>query len=112
MWWYGKNRVALVIMAVLSVFVFNASTLANTLSPSAALVPQTVEEESVLVTKAVNVEVQQLVEHNFLVGIASLGALYENHTQCGQELELMLNAMIKPEVWGLKGVCFSMCVCV
>ncbi|TMW46892.1 hypothetical protein DOY81_008030 [Sarcophaga bullata] len=46
---------------------------------------------------------QQLVEHNFLFGIASLGAVYENQTQCGKELEIMLKAITKNEVWGLKG---------
>ena len=61
---------------------------------------------------------QQLVEHNFLFGIASLGAFYENQTQCGKELEIMLNAITKNEVWGLKGAliclfkCLYVCVCV
>lgn len=50
-------------------------------------------------------EQQQLVKDNFLVGVASLGAFYENNTQCGQELELLLKAIAKHEVWGLKGVC-------
>lgn len=111
MWYYGKNRVAQVIVAGLCIFALNVSTVANSLSPTTVLQQAAVNEESVLVTKAVDDDgVQQLVEHNFLVGIASLGAFYENRTQCGQELELMLNAMAKPEVWGLKGVCFSVCV--
>ncbi|XP_065368852.1 nose resistant to fluoxetine protein 6-like [Calliphora vicina] len=59
------------------------------------------DKESVLRTEAM-AGVQQLVEHNFLVGIASLGAFHENRTKCGQELEIMLNAMAKHEVWGLK----------
>lgn len=62
---------------------------------------------------------QQLVEQNFLFGIASLGVTYENQTQCGQELEMMLNAITKNEVWGLKGagnmiaytlICVCLCV--
>lgn len=60
-------------------------------------------------------EPQQLVQHNFLVGIASLGALHENNTQCGRELEMLLQAIAKREVWGLKGVrtrvCVFTCVC-
>lgn len=46
-----------------------------------------------------------LVRQNFLVGIASLGALNEsNNTRCGQELEMLLRASVDREVWALKGV--------
>ncbi|KAM7343504.1 nose resistant to fluoxetine protein 6-like [Cochliomyia hominivorax] len=97
--WYELNRVARVIVVTLKivcVFVANATAVTN----ESSLLQQT--EESVLFMKAVDDGVQQLAKHNFLVGVASLGAFYENQTKCGQELELMLNAISTNEVWSLK----------
>lgn len=53
-----------------------------------------------------------LAKQNFLVGIASLGALHEtNHTRCGQELEMLLQAVTDHRLWALKGVFWCVCAC-
>lgn len=107
--WYGKNRVAPVVAVTLSVLcVFDLNGLvAMSLSSLSSQLEK--DKESGLRMEAVE-GVQQLVEHNFLVGVASLGAFYENDTQCGQELEIMLNAIARHKVWGLKGVLYCVCV--
>lgn len=46
-----------------------------------------------------------LARHNFLVGVAQLGALHENGTRCGRELEILLKAVAAKEFWSLKGLC-------
>ncbi|XP_073844590.1 nose resistant to fluoxetine protein 6-like isoform X2 [Musca autumnalis] len=55
--------------------------------------------------RAVNSSQQRmaLAKQNFLVGIASLGALHEtNNTRCGQELEMLLQAVTDHKIWALK----------
>ncbi|XP_054739415.1 O-acyltransferase like protein-like [Anastrepha obliqua] len=43
-----------------------------------------------------------LARINFLVGVAELGALHENGTRCGRELETLLKAVASKEFWSLK----------
>ncbi|XP_011191649.1 nose resistant to fluoxetine protein 6 [Zeugodacus cucurbitae] len=43
-----------------------------------------------------------LARLNFLVGVAQLGALRENGTRCGRELETLLKAVAAKEFWSLK----------
>uniref|UniRef100_A0A1I8QBL2 Nose resistant-to-fluoxetine protein N-terminal domain-containing protein n=1 Tax=Stomoxys calcitrans TaxID=35570 RepID=A0A1I8QBL2_STOCA len=46
-----------------------------------------------------------LARQNFLVGIASLAAVHETiNTRCGQELEMLLQAVEDREVWAMKVV--------
>lgn len=98
-----RNNFGLIIAAILNVLLLLNATLVTSSSLSSLSVGHH-NEESVLRTEVFGQQQQQLVQQNFLVGIASLGAFYENRTQCGQELELLLNAIAKQEVWGLKGV--------
>lgn len=108
--WYGINRVARIVAVTLSVLcVFGLNGLVVAMSPTTPSLRLEQVKESGLRMEAVD-GVEQLVEHNFLVGVASLGTFYENQTQCGQELEIMLNAMARHKVWGLKGVLY-VCVC-
>lgn len=46
-----------------------------------------------------------LARPNFLVGVAQLGALHENGTRCGRELETLLKAVAAKEFWSIKGLC-------
>ncbi|XP_069964158.1 nose resistant to fluoxetine protein 6 isoform X4 [Bactrocera oleae] len=43
-----------------------------------------------------------LARPNFLVGVAQLGALHENGTRCGRELETLLKAVAAKEFWSIK----------
>ncbi|XP_012154768.1 nose resistant to fluoxetine protein 6 [Ceratitis capitata] len=43
-----------------------------------------------------------LARLNFLIGVAQLGALHENGTCCGRELETLLKAVAAKEFWSLK----------
>ncbi|XP_067634111.1 uncharacterized protein [Eurosta solidaginis] len=55
-----------------------------------------------LETRATVAESRLLARFNFLVGVAQVGALLENGTSCGSELETMLNAVERKEFWSIK----------
>lgn len=91
-------KLAMVPLIVLCIFVVNISAVTQMES---TLLPKF--EEYSLITKKFD-GIDLLIEHNFQVGVASLLNLYENNSKCGEELQVMLNAISDKELWGIKGL--------